>query len=68
MLRIAIGLDKTKNQQVTRLECTLSKTALEIQVTGTGNFNLEIWAAQCDRNVLATAIERDIEIQPDASR
>lgn len=66
LLRIAVSLDKTKNQRVTDVDCQISDTAVEIKVAGTGNINLEIWAAGCDRNVLATALKRDIEIQPQA--
>lgn len=66
LLRIAVNLDKTKNQRVTSVDCKISETCLEIEVKGSGNIDLEIWAAGCDRNVLATALKREIEIRQSA--
>ncbi|MBE9065732.1 Ppx/GppA family phosphatase [Leptolyngbya cf. ectocarpi LEGE 11479] len=63
MLRIAVSLDKTKNQRVTGINCKISDTSVKIRVKSTGKVDLELWAAGCDRNVLATALKRDIDIQ-----
>ncbi|MEO1068176.1 MAG: Ppx/GppA phosphatase family protein [Cyanobacteria bacterium J06638_6] len=63
LLRIAVSLDKTRNQRVKSVSCQISADVLEIEVTGTGNFDLEIWAARRDRQVLAKAIDRGVVIQ-----
>ncbi len=63
ILRIAVGLDKTKNQRVKTLICQISDNNLEIGVAGADNLEVEIWAAQRDRAVLATALNLDVEIQ-----
>lgn len=63
MLRIAVGLDKTKNQRVTTLRCQISGNTLEIGIAGAENLELEIWAAQRDRVVLATALDLEVEIR-----
>ncbi|WP_017302115.1 Ppx/GppA phosphatase family protein [Nodosilinea nodulosa] len=62
LLRIAVGLDKTKNQRVKSVSCEISAETLAIAVAGHGNLDLEIWAAQRDRHVLAEALERDVDI------
>ena len=62
LLRIAVNLDKTKNQRVQSVSCQISEDVLAIEVLGTGNLNLEIWAAQRDRQVLAHALAHDVDI------
>jgi exopolyphosphatase/guanosine-5'-triphosphate,3'-diphosphate pyrophosphatase len=63
LLRIAVNLDKTRNQRVKSLSCQISEKALEIEVAGTGNLELEVWAAQRDRQVLATALNRQVIVR-----
>ncbi|MGB5974204.1 MAG: Ppx/GppA phosphatase family protein [Nodosilinea sp.] len=63
MLRIAISLDKTRNQRVKTVSCQISEEVLEIELTGADNLDLEIWAAQRDRHVLEKALDRDVKIQ-----
>lgn len=63
LLRIAVSLDKTKNQRVTGINCKISDTTIKIKVKSTGKIDLELWAVGCDRNVLAAALNRDIDIQ-----
>ncbi|MBE9113585.1 Ppx/GppA family phosphatase [Nodosilinea sp. LEGE 07298] len=63
LLRVAVSLDKTKNQRVQSVSCQISEHILEIGVLGTGNLDLEIWAAQRDRQVLAKALNREVDIQ-----
>lgn len=63
ILRIAVGLDKTKNQRVERVACCLSDQILKMAVSGADNLELEIWAAQRYRKVFGKALERKIEIQ-----
>lgn len=67
ILRIAVGLDKTKNQLVQQVTCQVSDKVLKIEVAGTDNLELELWAARRDRAVLAAALEREIEISEAAS-
>ena len=63
ILRIAVGLDKTKNQRVASLVCQLSEQTIDICITGTDSLALELWAARENVRVLAEALERDVEIQ-----
>ncbi|MEA5448853.1 Ppx/GppA phosphatase family protein [Leptolyngbya sp. CCNP1308] len=62
LLRLAVSLDKTKNQRVKSVFCQITADGLEIGVVGADNFDLEIWAAQRDRQVLANALNRDVDI------
>lgn len=63
ILRIADGLDKTKNQLVKDVSCQISAKELSIMVSGEEDFKLEIWAAQRECQVLAKALEREIRIR-----
>lgn len=63
LLRIAVGLDRTKHQQVKQVNCQLSKDSLEIAVAGDGELAIGIWAASDDRQVLEKAINRTVEIK-----
>ena len=63
ILRIADGLDKTKNQLVERVSCQVSDRKLNIIVLGTEDIKLEIWAARREQKVLAKALKREIEIK-----
>ncbi|MGF1514893.1 MAG: Ppx/GppA phosphatase family protein [Elainellaceae cyanobacterium] len=62
MLRIAVALDKTKNQRAVTVTCQVSEETLAIIVAGADNLDLEIWAAQRERQVLAQALGREVEI------
>ncbi|KAI9132305.1 Ppx/GppA phosphatase family protein [Acaryochloris sp. CCMEE 5410] len=63
LLRVAVGLDRTKNQLVETLSCQVFDQTLEIMISGTGSLELELWAAQEDCGVLARALELDVSIQ-----
>ncbi|MBE9042398.1 Ppx/GppA family phosphatase [Oscillatoriales cyanobacterium LEGE 11467] len=63
ILRISVALNKTKNQRVEQIFCQVSKKTLEINVAGTDNIEVEIWAARRSCEVLAEALERQIKIQ-----
>ncbi|NEP16044.1 MAG: Ppx/GppA family phosphatase [Leptolyngbya sp. SIO4C1] len=62
ILRIAVGLNKTKNQQIDALDCDISAEALKIAVQGSGSLALELWAARRERQVLEAALKREILI------
>lgn len=63
ILRIAVALNKTKNQRVKEILCNVSPEKLEINVSGADNLEVEIWAAQRISNVLAKALKRRVKIQ-----
>ena len=63
ILRIAVALNKTKNQRVRRATCQISDEKLEINVLGADNLEVEIWAASRCSEVLAEALQRPIAIQ-----
>jgi exopolyphosphatase/guanosine-5'-triphosphate,3'-diphosphate pyrophosphatase len=62
LLRIAVSLDKTKTSACSHVSCQISEEVLAIEVVGIEPLNLEIWAAQRDRQVLANALDRDVDI------
>jgi exopolyphosphatase / guanosine-5'-triphosphate,3'-diphosphate pyrophosphatase len=62
ILRIAVGLDKTKNQWVERLTCEVQEDSLIIKIFGDATMDLEIWEAQRLSDVLAKFLKKDIEI------
>jgi exopolyphosphatase/guanosine-5'-triphosphate,3'-diphosphate pyrophosphatase len=45
-LRIAIGLDSTKQQKVADLECQVAGNSATVGVRAQGDFDLELWAAE----------------------
>lgn len=63
ILRIADGLDKTKNQLVEQVSCQISARKLNIIVSGADDLKLEIWSARREQKVLAKALKRKIEIK-----
>ncbi len=62
ILRIAIALDRARDQSVTKLTCELSDETLEIAVAGANDLAIELWAAMRDRQVLEKAIDRAVHI------
>lgn len=63
ILRIAVALNKTKNQRVERISCHISDEKLEITVSGEENLEVEIWAARRSCEVLAEVLNRQVEIE-----
>ena len=63
ILRIAVALNKTKNRRVEQIACRVSPENLEINVSGAENLEVEIWAAQRSRHVLAKVLNRQVKIQ-----
>ena len=60
ILRIAVALNKTKNQRVEQISCQISENELEIIVRGADNLEVEIWAARRNCSVLAEALKRQV--------
>ncbi len=60
MLRIAVGLDRTKDQSVQALSCQLSEDHLKIAISGKGDLDIGLWAANCDRQMLEKALSRTV--------
>jgi len=60
LLRIAVGLDRAKNQQVESVSCSISKKNVEIAALGDGDLSIELWAAMGDREMLARALDRSV--------
>jgi len=63
ILRIAVALNKTKNQRVKEISCRIAKKKLEISLSGAENLEVEIWAALRSSEVLAEVLKRKVEIQ-----
>ena len=62
LLRIAVNLNRTKDQQIQTLSCNISDEAIEISVTGQGSLDVGIWASMGERHILEKALERTVEI------
>jgi exopolyphosphatase/guanosine-5'-triphosphate,3'-diphosphate pyrophosphatase len=60
ILRIAVGLDKTKNQWVERVGCTIENETLSIRIFGDATMDLEIWESQRFSDVLAKYLGKSI--------
>lgn len=63
LLRIAVGLDRTKDQSVEKVDCQISEKDITITVSGKGALEIGVWAAMCDRQVLEKALERTVSIR-----
>ncbi|WP_414618746.1 Ppx/GppA phosphatase family protein [Calothrix sp. CCY 0018] len=63
ILRIAVALNKTKNQRVEQISCQISEEKLEITVSGEENLEVEIWDARRNCEVLAEVLNCQVEIQ-----
>jgi exopolyphosphatase/guanosine-5'-triphosphate,3'-diphosphate pyrophosphatase len=64
ILRIAVGLDKTKNQWVQNVYCIDKEEQLQIKVFGEENMDLEIWEAQRYADTLGKFLKKEIQIIP----
>ena len=62
ILRIAVGLDKTKNQWVQNVYCLEKKGQIQIRVFGEENLDLEIWEAQRYADTLIKHLKKEIVI------
>ncbi len=61
ILRIAVALDRTKNQVVKEIHCELSKKQLTLKIRGNStSMELEYWTAMRQRYPLADAVNRKI--------
>ncbi len=67
ILRIAVALNKTKNQRVKRIYCQVSDEKLEINVSGEENLEVEIWDARRNCEVLAEVLNCQVEIQKEVA-
>ncbi|MFC4874640.1 Ppx/GppA phosphatase family protein [Negadavirga shengliensis] len=63
ILRIAVGLDKTKNQWAQNVYCLPEDGKLTIKVFGQENLDLEIWEAQRYSNTLAKYLHKEIHLE-----
>ncbi|WP_373494131.1 Ppx/GppA phosphatase family protein [Aquiflexum sp.] len=62
ILRIAVGLDKTKNQWVENVYCMPEKDSLTIKIFGDATMDLEIWEAQRFSDTLSKFLGKKIEV------
>ncbi len=62
ILRIAVGLDKTKNQWVENVYCIIEDGSLTIKIFGDAGMDLEIWEAQRFSDTLGKFLGLGIEV------
>lgn len=62
ILRIAVGLDKTKNQWVENVYCVFEEGKLTIKIFGDAGMDLEIWEAQRFSDTLSKFLGKEIEV------
>jgi exopolyphosphatase / guanosine-5'-triphosphate,3'-diphosphate pyrophosphatase len=63
ILRIAVGLDKTKNQWVENVYCLIEKNRLTIRIFGEAGMELEIWESMRFSNTLSKYLKKEIVIE-----
>jgi len=63
ILRIAVGLDKTKNQWVEQIECKIEGIKLNIHAIGDENLDMEIWEAQRYSDTLSKVLKRRVVLK-----
>ncbi len=63
ILRIAVGLDRTRNRLVSRINCKRTKKRLNLNISGPDGFELEVWAAMNERRPLEKALDKEIVIE-----
>jgi len=63
ILRIAVALDKTKNQWVEHLYCKWDKESLTIKIFGEASMDLEIWEAQRFSDVLGKFLNKSVHVE-----
>ncbi|MCH6199507.1 Ppx/GppA family phosphatase [Aquiflexum sp. LQ15W] len=62
ILRIAVGLNKTKNQWVENIQCHVDEENLDIRIFGAAAMDLEIWEAQRFSDVLSKFLGKKIQV------
>ncbi|MEL6937713.1 MAG: Ppx/GppA phosphatase family protein [Cyanobacteria bacterium J06598_1] len=63
ILRIAVGLDRTKDQAIATLSSQMTDEKIEISVSGKGDLEVGVWAAMSDREVLEKALDRAVSVK-----
>ncbi|MEL7334170.1 MAG: Ppx/GppA family phosphatase, partial [Cyanobacteria bacterium J06560_2] len=63
ILRIAVGLDRTKDQAIATLSSQMTDEKIEISVSGKGDLEVGVWAAMSDREVLEKALNRAVSVK-----
>lgn len=67
ILRIAVSLNTTKSQSVSRVACQISKKEIQLLPSGGSSLDLELWAAERSKKALQNALGRKITVQPKES-
>ena len=62
ILRIAVGLNTTKNHLVRDVHCRISKKEIRITPSGSSTLDIELWAADRNKRVLEEALDRKITV------
>lgn len=62
LLRIAVGLDKTRNQWVENIYCVPEDDTLTIRIFGDSLMELELWEAQRFSDTLSQYLDMDIKV------
>lgn len=68
ILRIAVGLDITKNQLVKNITCRVKKDTIYIILEGTDDLNLELWETRRNRKAMQKAFNMDVVIREQTDR
>lgn len=64
ILRVAVSLDRTKNQLIKEVACKHSKKKLALQIAGRPeNMKLELWATRKHVDPLAKALKKEVSVE-----
>lgn len=62
LLRLAVGLDTSKEQKVDAVECQVSENSSTVWVRGKGDLDLELWAAERAADAMKQTYGRTFQI------
>ncbi len=63
ILRMAIGLDITKNQLVQNIICQVKKDTVCMMLEGSDDLNLELWETKRNRKAMEKAFKKEVVIK-----
>jgi exopolyphosphatase / guanosine-5'-triphosphate,3'-diphosphate pyrophosphatase len=64
ILRLADGLDRRRNSVVAALDCSLSKSAFIVRITGEGDFSVELFGGKLKGDLFESAFRRKLSLIP----
>ncbi len=64
ILRLADGLDRRRNAVVTSLDCTLSRSAFTVMISGAGDISVELFGARVKGDLFEATFRKKLVLVP----